>query len=674
MSNNGKSMLLGLFDTEVEVLFKQLSAGSYSLSYADSTHMADGQAIPLADVHVMRPEKQQDNEITGHPYFELSVHREMPASGGSNVKDKSANQKNAANTAEEIIKSWNKVQDVLRQSMLRLGMVQPVFNAKIFLDLTGLAKAPGAILIPDSNALSSGALHWLLRCLQQTRVWLSPVVMSLIQIQYRDEELKTIARNRSGGEKKQYQKMGQALRLRSFINSSLRFLRMYKGCYGVVSVDPQLMRYVRASGKGTGDPDSTDILEDRLFVEAVHQVMASTRGHAEVRFVTSDVMLAQILAIEAVPTLLLPLPTLTDDPIPCVSYDPFARAFSGCTLAQLVWDWTHVFSEIILLQESDQEPQEVARFSCYWPGKTDHDWEKDILNVSIRTDDVIKSSGDNGNNVASPGRIGHFSKAVIPEVSFVRVFRMGGKLLRGPAGLDELERRLCEEDKVSKDLIKAAAEILIRTGLASHSGGRLTPESPLRNLDEAFQDTDLDTVSSIMMSFQPYKALIDLLKEKKGQLEKKKIREALELKLMARPSMHSCERIIALCVLIGQAWHDGPFLRDGSRRPEDDVQFMRKFTEAFDRNALYETCSIEKLMITLCRISRMSPWAVSNRIKEFIGRNRLNAYQFETASAGLASGGNEILTGPLDSIDKVFVPTDRITIGDKPLLTVTRRS
>ena len=260
------------------------------------------------------------------------------------------------------------VADCLALSFARLGLTEPALPNNSFEDLAYLTNEKSVVLLPDSNSLGNGTLHWLLRSLKGS-AWILPFVLSLTQIQERDAALKGMV-----GKRDKKHAVG-ALRARGRIYSSLGLLERYKSQYQVLELDPALLRYMRQ----TANTDDGNVLEDRLLLEGVHAVLKTTRTRAQQRVITSDVLLARMLEAEGVKCLYIPSPTLTEGPYDCLTFNTFSGKFCGSSLRCLLWDLAHVFSTVRL----SKKDRHYISLSAYWAMKSPDVWRHERLVAEI---------------------------------------------------------------------------------------------------------------------------------------------------------------------------------------------------------------------------------------------------------------------------------------------------
>lgn len=328
-------------------------AGRYSLEYTDSTHLKDGAWVGLGHL-----------DIRAHPIDIATDESEQfftftPAISGL-PQDSKPNDVRI-------------VTDVLSLALGRLGLITPNITPELRAELLKLDDEDGVVIVPDTNALHNGALHWLLRALRRPSVWILPVVASLTTIQNRDAILKGHVNKRS------IANLSPSLRSRGLVNAALGLLQRNRGRCQVVEIDPSLLRYQKMGSSKGPDPDQSDVLEDRLIIEAIHSVLRSMRSRTSRRVVTSDVNIARVLEAEGIETLFVPTIQLDDNPVDCLRYDPLARGFVGAPLRALLWELAHVFSSVRLRDDAVIQVQ----LDCYWPGKSPSEWTTERLEMQL---------------------------------------------------------------------------------------------------------------------------------------------------------------------------------------------------------------------------------------------------------------------------------------------------
>jgi hypothetical protein len=667
----------------------KLPAGRYVIEYTDSTHLSDGQWEPLLTVEV----ESMDAAPAGltqelmHPYYVVRFAKPVPVAApepSADVPPTKSGEKAAGNEAsraskkaapeskrqEDLARKERVLKDQLGQCLARGGLLRPEFAPQEAADLLRLSREQALIFLPDTNALFNGTLHWLTQALRRSQIWIQPVAISLAQVQQRDAKLKSLVG--SPGQANYRQALGS----RTFVNATLGLLERLGKRYQVLEVTPELLRYMQPASRQGSDPDQGDVLEDRLLLEAIHVAWRSTRSRAERRVVTSDVLFARVLHAEGLSPLFLLPPSLPDEPVPCMRFEPLSQRFEGAPLPHLLWDMAHTFGTVRLRRE---EGEEVAQLSTYWPRKGFQDWTAERLKVRMQAKEPIPAPVP---ATAAPEH--RFSNAPVPEVSLVTVLNLGGKLIRGPGTLEELAERF--KERLGESTLRNAAEVLLRAGLATFGDGRLVATAALRHLEDALDDSvsdkiwSVDFVDGVLMNcwvdeykgFEPYMRLCHMLNER-GSLPLRDPASDLRA-FLGNPSSRAYERLVRYPVYLAQAYTDGAVIRNGSYSPGLD-QLAKEFQEVFPFDAEDGLAPVSKLKRALCRRLSVSPWKLQILLVECAEAGLLNDYVFEPAAAPqLEPPGDMVLRGTLDTLVEVPVYWDHIVVNGRPVFTIRRRA
>lgn len=641
----------------------RLEPGGYSLHYTDRTHLSPTQKRKLFDIQIEEPPRSNDPNIAdlndADQYFSLT-----------SALDSEFEER------DKII-----VKDILALSLTRLGLLPPPITAEISHQILELKKASGIILVPDSNSLYNGTLHWLLEVLRRNNVWLMPFVVSLTQIQQLDAQLKTFI-----SKPPQVGNLRKALRSRAFINAGLGLLERNKKRYQIIELDPSLLRYLRPSGNASVDADKGDVLEDRLLIEGLHSILRSTRTRASQVVVTSDVLFSRILEAEGVKNICLPSASLPQEPIPCVRFDALISGFVGSTLRGVLWDLAHSFSCVSLHRNKSAH----VELNCYWPGKLPHDWLGEKLSVRNREELAPPTSIDNNTrqhgaasekpaarrNPSKPSEKEESkttdisSGAIVPQVSLPQVLRLAASVYTlGKGSLPQILEGMPQAQRLPEGIAKRAIAILARANLVDIREGEISGTPRLDAFDSSLREENLDAASDALTGFRPYGEILSALKSR-GILQKGEIHSILTEKLGNPIGKEASERLLRYLVQLGQAWTDAGASCDGSQRPTD-AEFVAQFAKSFDATARDNLARVVDFMPELCRSSKMSPWSV-NRIIARVAREKLTPYSFQPAAGGKPSAVDSIVSGSLAEIQEKPVPIDRIVLNGRPILTIGR--
>jgi len=678
-------------------LYQSFSDGALTLSYTDRSHVPADEWRDLLQLTMKAPPFPgiaQEHSYT----FRLTL-------------DKRLTNPNGKANGKASDRNVSVVRDTIALSATRVGILSPAISGQTAEQLLALKNARGIVLIPDTNSLYNGTLHWLLNVLKDTSVWLMPFVMSLTQIQAREAHLKSLANSFKETN------LPQALRSRGLVNAGLSFLERNRHRYQVLELDPSLLRYMRSGGKGGMDQDEGDILEDRLLIEGVHAVLRSTRTRATQLVVTSDALLSRVLGAEGIPNLFLPAPTLQDEDIPSIRYDAWAGMFMGSSVRGFVWDLAHAFGTIRLANDHGKS----LSLTCYWPGKQPQDWIAEHLQV--QDNDTAAASDDNPEALVdaaqpsedavnvepkatkaskpaqpatpaiedradkrpakrrqpqaaapaigseSAGGQSVFSDAPVPQSSLPFALKAAGVLYRtGSLTFDALMEKF-PAPKPDRGNVRRSLEVVRRAGLIELEGDTIRPRPELDDVESSIQKGDLDAISAYFENFEAYKIILAHLKDR-GELARDQVRPLLSSALNTPVPQEATIRLVRYHVLLGQCWTDGSLWRNGSHRLAVQ-ELLEAFTETYEQIAKDNIAQVSEFLPTFCRTTMMSPWALSRSVHEHASLLS-EKFAFGYAVGGKPTGGDAVIAGSLLRIEETPVPMDRFVIGGRPVFTIER--
>jgi hypothetical protein len=355
----------------------------------------------------------------------------------------------------------------------------------------------------------------------------------------------------------------------------------------------------------------------------------------------------------------------------------------------------------------DSASESIIQLEAYWPEKSAVDWARQALLVSWlkppEHSDIANPNlgpvggGDPGGEVLEPGLDGEgmieanlpyaeeslparqsavvpqaLSSAVLLEVSFPQVLRLGNAVLEGPGQLTEILNRLQEGTRPSNEIARLAAEMLVRAGLVEFRAGILKPGDRLSQLATALDEANLDEASKIWESYEAYAILKGLVQEN-GSVKAQETYKTISRVLGKAPSREGSDRLWRLPVYLGQAWSDGAELLDGSRRPAPE-QVVQHFLMLFEDLQQDGLCLLSNIVPRLCRELRMSPWAAAHEIQASVEEGLLPTVSFQPSAGKRLVARDQVVARKDGQIQTVGVPIDRIEIGGRPVFAVARGS
>ena len=700
---------------------RALAPGLYDIEYTDSTHLQPTEWVRLATVNLQSATIPLQDE-GAEPFYSITKRigdlPGRPAAGGSNTS-KSAEKPDPVADHQRRVRV---VEDTLGLALGRVGLLAPDVPPELLEELIRLDRHDGVVIVPDTNSLHNGAVHWLLRVLRRPSVWLMPVVASMTTIQTRDAIVKGLVNKRKIGN------LGQALRSRGLVNGALGLLERNKGRCQVVEIDPSLLRYQKMASSTGADPDLSDVLEDRLIIEAIHGVLRSMRSRTARRVVTSDVNVARVLTAEGIETLFVPGITLGEAAVDCLRFDALARVFIGAPLRATLWELAHAFGTIRLLHEGIER----VRLECYWPNKTPTEWTSEVLlcrfddgavTAVVSADDLAPAVADGpaaygpaaiiaagaaasappaaippapapSNKGAAPigldargqsdagGNQRRASGATtasvapkrlvpittsLPRASLPQMLRLLGIARRFRGGSVEQLVAEMRTEPISPDKARRPLEILRRMELIEQVGDRYNVRGDADVVDAMLRAGDLDSLSAVLERFVPYRRWLTALKDR-GRVRRFDVASLMQ-ELIGPAGTAESDRLPRFHVLLGQAWTDGEWIVDGSNRPVDR-DATDTFEEAFRVSAKVGIAKVQDLLFKYCELSRMSPWAAKRQIERFVAGRMLPGYSFQPAAGAKPITRDEIVAGGLDRVEVKPIIVDRLFLGERPVFTI----
>lgn len=149
-----------------------LAAGKYSIEYYDSTHLPPNKWNRLAEVELRAAAAAMSDEETDQ-FYTIRSNIEPPQGATKEKDDESARRMRA-------------LEDTLSLALARAGLLAPEVPDELLSEVLKLGNEDGVVIVPDTNALHNGALHWLLQVLRRPAVWILPLAASLTTVQQRD--------------------------------------------------------------------------------------------------------------------------------------------------------------------------------------------------------------------------------------------------------------------------------------------------------------------------------------------------------------------------------------------------------------------------------------------------------------------------------------------------------
>ena len=342
--------------------------GTWSVTYHDRTHLPRDAYVSLGKIEIEQWTQKGDAFFGFHPdssdEFEQSILKAWN-------KGKVDGKKNSKDAVKVIL-------DQLSESMIRLGLVQPLFEFEIE-GLEFILERKFAIVVLDTNALRDGAIRHLKEQFQGTQLWAIIPTVSLMEIGERIAYM--TSKDREG---RKCQNSG-LIRLRPQVAIAPQEVKWIKDNFPTETLElaPELMRTFRGYETRKKEPDRVSI-NDRLILEGIKDLQRQ-RGLPEgVYLMSSDKDMSRLARLEGIHTIFPAKPDIQKFPdgIYSLRYSLEANTYVSCSIHRFLWDLTHVFSKIRVQCTSGPQEERKLELFYYYPTKLVNDWVDDKLEVT----------------------------------------------------------------------------------------------------------------------------------------------------------------------------------------------------------------------------------------------------------------------------------------------------
>ena len=346
----------------------RFSKGTWVVEYHDQTHLWPDAYICLGKVEIEECTPEGNCLFS----FQPQSSKELEECFNNEWKGK-INNKQLPKQVEKAVKT---ILDQLRESAVRLGLLQPRFeieNSKFITD------RKFAIVVLDTNALRNGAVHHLQEQFPSTQMWIIIPTVTLMEI---GEKAATI-KSRIGNEPKPNN--SALIRNRPQVTIAPQEIKWIKERFPTETLElaPELLRTFRGNDPYK-EPDRISI-NDRLILEGIKDLRRQRNLLEGVYLMSGDKDMSWLARLEGIQTIYPDIPDIQEipDDIYSIRYSLESRTYVVCSIHRFLWDLTHVFSKI-RVRKCTEEAQTGAELELYYyyPTKLVNDWMDDKLEVT----------------------------------------------------------------------------------------------------------------------------------------------------------------------------------------------------------------------------------------------------------------------------------------------------
>lgn len=200
----------------------------------------------------------------------------------------------------------------------------------------------------------------------------------------------------------------------------------------------------------------------------------------------------------------------------------------------------------------------------------------------------------------------------IPRASLPQMLRLLGSARRlGPSTAEGIVAGM-QGGTISVDKARRPLEILRRIRLLDQTEDSYRPTSDVELIDAAMRTSDLDSLSSVLERFDPYRLFLEALRSRR-QLKRAEVVPLIH-DLVGAAGVAESERLPRFLIILGQAWTIGDTILDGSQRATDR-DATDSFETAFREVASVGIARVLDLLPRFCTLTRTSPWAAKRQIE-----------------------------------------------------------
>ena len=362
--------------------YGQFDVGTWAVAYHDRSHLPKDTYVSLGTIEVEEYTQKGDSFF----YFLPNSCQQIKCFiADAWCKGNVIGKKDPKDTAKVIL-------DQLSESMVRLGLVQPNFeiDAQKF-----ITERKFAIIVLDTNALRDGAIRHLKEQLGNVQLWTIIPTVALMEI---GERIAYMTSKDKEGCKRQNSGI---IRFRPQATIAPQEVRWIQENFPTETLElaPELLRTFRGYDTGrTSDPSKEPdrvSINDRLILQGIKDLRRQ-RGLLEgIYLMSNDKDVSRLARLEGIHTIYPMIPDIHGfyDRIYSLRYSLESRSYISCSIHRLLWDLTHVFSQIKVQATSGAQGGRELKLSYYDPTKLVNAWIDDKLEVtdlgSDSTTDII---------------------------------------------------------------------------------------------------------------------------------------------------------------------------------------------------------------------------------------------------------------------------------------------
>lgn len=585
--------------------------GEWELSYCDDNYLLPDNFIKIGkitfddvSIHIDEENKYINNAFTLYINNQNNIIESL-----KQCLDKHNNQK--ANK-EQIDLFIQALFQELSKSLTRIGIITPDIDEKSF---DGLQSEYRLTLVHDTNAIINGTTNYLLCELNNKNIW--NIIPKISQLEFQEK---------SSSVRKQETDIKHLPKIkdRAFSTNALRVINQIKEKY--------LLEYI---GDSSGlaitnrQGDKRNVLYDRLIIETIKSLYGSRNTNSKVVLITSDFDMARFAKMDNIDVLYSTFRTLKreGDSFYSVRFSLISKKFHCCSIYELLWDFTNLFSKIKIENKKDKK---TFVFFYYTSNRKLDNWEKDQLEIEYidYTQEYQKKvSAFSNKNFKAIKMIGLDNILDIIEILYTNK----------EIGIETCINQL----KLSKETFMDYIQVFEGIGLVKIRNESLIATDLVDIFIKEWDEGNNDNLISIFRNYIPFDMFLNMMIDIKN-ISKFKINPEITKKTLEKYGINDYKAMRVfpnIGVRLGILYPSGDKIYWANEQPAYET-FERSFLDAYNKHKITEGyASMADLINEVCINLNISYYTFIQLFKNF---HRNNSNKMRTGGSVITASKNAI--------------------------------
>jgi len=352
----------------------QFSKGTWVVEYHDRTHLPKDNYLCLGKVEIEECAPDGNSFFLFYPCSREQLEKCISNEWNSKAWKGKFNKEQREKAAKTIL-------DQLRESMVRLGLLQPYLEIE---NCEFITDRKFAIVVLDTNALRNGAVRHLQEQFPTTQLWIIIPTVTLMEI---GEKAATIKSRVNDTPKPSNSALIRSRPQVTIAPQEVKWIREHFPTE-TLELAPELLRAFRGYETRRDDaykePDRISI-NDRLILEGIKDLRRQRNLPEGVYLMSGDKDMSWLARLEGIQAIYPAIPDIKDfsGGVYSIRYSIESQTDVVCSIHRFLWDLTYVFSKIRVRRCTEETQKSGAlELSYYYSTKLVNDWVDDKLEVT----------------------------------------------------------------------------------------------------------------------------------------------------------------------------------------------------------------------------------------------------------------------------------------------------